>query len=408
MSQKLREEMLPRLRQRYLERGPQGRSKMLDEFCEQFGYSRKHAIKLLGGKAGWGGDPLVRKGRPPVYGPEVAEVLWKVWEWSEQPSSNRLVVLLPLWLPSFEVEFGRLPRKVKQGVLRISAAQAGRLLAPKKSLEERRHRCGTKPGGLLKNQIPIRTQHDEVTAPGWLEADTVAHCGGSLEGDFVWSVTFTDIFSGWTCMRAIWNKGQAGVVEATRDVESLLPFNLEGFDCDNGSEFLNWHLLRYLQDNREQKVHFTRSRPYKKDDNGHVEQKNWTHIRQLLGYGRLEDPVLVEKINRIHKEIWEPLNNFFLPSAKLIKKTRAGGKVTRKHDEPKTPCDRLLESKHVSKATKAMLRKKRKALNPFQLKRELEKALKEVLEYAHPARRPTASLPDGLKNSTKKNMVPVS
>ena len=408
MSQKIREEMLPRLRQRYLERGREGRSKMLDELCEQFGYSRKHAIKLLGGKAGWGGDPSVRKGRPPVYGPEVVEVLWKIWIWSEQPSSNRLVALLPLWLPSYETEFGRLPRKIKQHVLHISPAQVGRLLAPRKALEERRHRCGTKPGGLLKNQIPIRTSHDEVTAPGWLEADTVAHCGGSLEGDFVWSVTFTDIFSGWTCMRAIWNKGEAGVVHATRDVEALLPFKLEGFDCDNGSEFLNWHLLRYLQEGRDQKVHFTRSRPYKKDDNGHVEQKNWTHIRQLLGYGRLEDPALVDKINRIHKEIWEPLNNLFLPSAKLIRKTRVGGKVTRKHDDPQTPCDRLLESKDVSAATKTKLRKMRKQLNPFELKRELERALKEVLEHAHPARRPTASLPNGQKKGTKKKATPVS
>ena len=408
MSQKVREEMLPRLRQRYLVRGPGGRSQMLDELCEQFGYSRKHAIKLLGGQAGWGGDPQVRKGRPPVYGPEEVEVLWQIWKQAEQPCGKRLAALLPLWLPAYEREQGRSPVRRRKKLLQISAAQVDRVLAPRKATDERRRRCGTKPGGLLKHQIPIRTRHDEATAPGWLEADTVAHCGGSLEGSFIWSVTYTDIYSGWSCMRAVWNKGEAGVVEATRNVEERLPFSLEGFDCDNGSEFLNWHLYRYLRGRRKRKVHFTRSRPYKKDDNGHVEQKNWTHIRQLLGYARLEDPTLVEKINRIHIQFWEPLNNYYLPSSKMTHKTRHGSKVTRKHDEPMTPCDRLIQSPDVKETTKKALRRERRQLNPFQLKRELEMALKEVLEHAHPARRPTGSLPDGHGNGTKRTTTPVS
>ena len=408
MSKKVREEMLPRLRLRYLGRGPEGRSKMLDELTEQFGYSRKHAIKLLGGHAGWGGDPSVPKGRPPIYGEEVVEILWYIWQHAEQPCGKRLTPVLRYWLPAYEREQGPLTPSLKKRVLSVSPAQVDRLLAPRKARDERRRRCGTKPGGLLKNQIAIRTNHDEITSPGWLEADTVAHCGGSLEGTFIWSVTYTDIYSGWTSMRAIWNKGEAGVVEATRSVESSLPFALEGFDCDNGSEFLNWHLYHYLKDERKQPVHFTRSRPYKKDDNGHVEQKNWTHIRQLLGYGRLEDASLVEEINRIHQEIWEPLNNYFLPSAKLIGKTRVGAKVARRHDEPMTPCDRLLESPDVAKATQRNLRRMRKELNPFELKRQLEASLKRVLEYAHPARRPTGSLPDGHKNATKNTTTPVS
>lgn len=408
MSQKVREEMLPRLHQRYAGRGPEGRSKMLDELCEQFGYSRKHAIKLLNAKAGWGGSPAVRKGRPPVYGSEVTEVLWRIWQMAEEPCGKRLAAVLRLWLPAYQQEYGSLPAAVKKNVLGISPAQIDRLLAPRKAKDERRRRCGTKPGGLLKNQIPIRTTHSEVTAPGWLEADTVAHCGGSLEGDFIWSVTYTDIYSGWTAMRAIWNKGEAGVVDATRDVEKKLLFALEGFDCDNGSEFLNWHLLRYLQENRTHKVNFTRSRPYKKNDNGHVEQKNWTHIRQLLGYGRLEDPRLVAEINHIHTTIWEPLNNYFLPSSKLIKKTREGAKVTRRHDQPMTPCDRLLASDALPVSTKRQLRKTRKSLNPFALKRQLEIALKRVLENAQPARRPTGSLPDGPKTATSTITTPVS
>lgn len=408
MSQKVREEMLPRLRQRYLGRGPEGRSRMLDEICEQFGYSRKHAIKLLGGQAGWGGDPGVRKGRPPVYGEEVVAVLWVLWEHAEQPCGKRLRALLPLWLPAYEREYGSIDRNLRQKLMTVSPAQIDRLLAPRKAQDERRRRCGTKPGGLLKNQIPIRTDHDDITGPGWLEADTVAHGGGSMAGDFIWSVTFTDIDTGWTSMRSIWNKGEAAVVAATRDVEERLPFPLRGFDCDNGSEFLNWHLVSYLRDNRKQSVPFTRSRPYKKDDNGHVEQKNWTHIRQLLGYGRLEDPCLVDAINQLHRDIWEPLNNLFLPSSKMIRKTRMGGKVRRVHDKPMTPCDRLLLCDAISKRVKRKLKKQRKALNPFALKADLEKKLADILAHAHPARRPTGSLPDGTQKCNHNNKQPVS
>ncbi len=408
MSQKIREEMLPRLRQRYLARGREARSKMLDEFCEPFGYSRKHAIKLLGGRVGWGGDPTVRKGRPPIYGPAVVEVLECVWKHAEQPCGKRLVALLPDWLPAYEATRGRLDQKTRRLLEQVSPAQVDRLLLPLKAHEERRSRMGTKPGGLLKNQIPIRTRHDEVDRPGWLEADTVAHCGGSMAGDFIWSVTLTDICSGWTCLRAVWNKGEAGVVDAIQDVEQRLPFALEGFDCDNGSEFINWHLLRYLRERDDHPVHFTRSRPYKKDDNGHVEQKNWTHIRQLLGYGRLEDPGLVEQINRLHREVWEPFNNFFLPSSKLVDKTRVGAKVRRQHDAPRTPCDRLLDCPSIPDEVKRSLRKTRSQLNPFDLKEQLEKRLEKILRHAHPARRPPDSLPDGAKNTTINNNPPVS
>lgn len=408
MSQHTREEMLPRLRQRYLKRSREGRTKMLDEFCEQFGYDRKHAIKLLGGKAGWGGDPRVPKGRPPIYGPEVAEVLWEIWKLSEQPCGKRLCALLPLWLPAYEDWKGRLTPQTRKNVLSISPAQADRLLKPRKAEEERRSRCGTKPGGLLRSQIPIRTRHDDVDAPGWLEADTVAHCGGSMEGDFIWSVTFTDIHTAWTCLRATWNKGEAGVVAGLEDVEERLPFALQGFDCDNGSEFLNWHLLRYLRDRQEGPVHFTRSRPYKKDDNGHVEQKNWTHVRQLLGYGRLEDPSLVKQINDLYVDVWEPLNNFFLPNTKLVGKTRTGGKLSREHDTPMTPCDRLLCCPEIPRKIKQELRRVRKNLNPIELKAELERRLEPILRHAHPARRPPGSLPDGRENATTSTQQPVS
>ena len=235
----------------------------------------------------------------------------------------------------------------------------------------------------------------------------MAHCGTSLEGDFVWSVTYTDIFSGWTSQRAVFNKGASGIVAATREVEAALPFELLGFDCDNGSEFLNWHLVRYFQE-RPRKVGFTRSRPYHKDDNGHVEQKNWTHVRQLLGYDRLEDPELCEAINTLYRDLWEPLHNYFCPSAKLVNKERHGAKVQRRHDQPTTPCDRLLACEHISAAAKKKLIATRKALNPFELARQIEAALRPILQRALRSSRPTGSLHSGHAEATSAPLTSVS
>ena len=402
MSQKIREEMLPRLRQRYANRGREGRSRILEEVCEQWGYSRKHAIKLLGAKAGWGGDPGVRKGRPLKYGPEVEAVYWRLWKAAEQPCGKRLAALRELWLPHYEKEYGKLAKPLREKVLKISPAQIDRLLAPRKARAGGKGRSGTKPGGLLKNQIPIRTSNWDISRPGFLEADTVAHCGNSLEGDFIWSVTYTDIHSGWTAHRAVWNKGAHGIVAATREVEGELPFELQGFDCDNGSEFLNYHLLYYFQ-KRTRPVGFTRSRPYHKDDNGHVEQKNWSQVRQLLGYDRLEDPELVAEINALYREVWNPLHNYFSPCMKLVSKDRQGAKVKRRHDRPQTPCERLLASEHLGAQAKGELRAQRARLNPFELQRQLEERLRRVLHRARCYSRPTGSLhtePDAAKTPT--------
>lgn len=389
MSQRTREELLPRLRLSYAQRSREGKSRMLDEFCEQWRCHRKHAIKLLGGRVGWGGRVGSKRGAPKRYGEEVVSVVEAIWRAAEQPCGKRLKALLPLWLPHYEAGRGRLGAKVRQKVLAISAAQIDRVLSSRKVSAH--GACGTRPGSLLRTHIPIRTDNFDIARPGFLEADTVAHCGGSLAGDFVWSITYTDICSGWTCQRAVWNKGSAGVVRATRQVEASLPFPLLGFDCDNGSEFLNWHLVRYFQQ-REQPVCFTRSRPYKKNDNAHVEQKNWSHVRQLLGYDRFEDPALCPLIDRLYRECWEPLNNFFMPNAKLIEKSRQGAKVKRRHDTPTTPCDRLLGSRHIDKQTKQRLRETRAGMNPFVLAQNMENQLHEILSRRLGSGRPTASL----------------
>jgi len=405
MSQKVRMDMLPRLRQRYAGRGRQGKSLMIDELCEQFGYSRKHAIKLLNARSGWGGEPGGRRGRPPKYEAATVEVLQRIWRAAEQPCGKRLKALLKTWLPHYEDEYGKLNASIGKQVRQISAAQIDRLLAPGKALGRGRGRCGTKPGSLLKTQIPIRTDHWDIDRPGYLEADTVAHCGGSLEGDFVWSVTYTDIHSGWTANRAVWNKGAHGIVTATQDVEDRLPFAILGFDCDNGSEFLNHHLVNYFTD-RKKKVGFTRSRPYQKNDNGHVEQKNWTHVRQLLGYQRLENPEQLRAINELYRDYWEPLHNYFLPSAKLSSKHREGAKYRRQHDAPQTPCERLLKSRGLSAKAKKELREKRASYNPFALGRELESRLRALLLPPLHSSRPPGSLRSGTAKGKQKRKQP--
>lgn len=404
MSQTIRKEMLPRLRQRYIQRGVQGKSVLITEVCEQWEYSRKHAIKLLNAKSGWGGDPRKKKGRPSHYGKGVEEVLWTIWKAAEQPCGKRLASMRELWLPYYEEAHGKLKSDIKEQVLTISAAQIDRLLASRK-VRSGKGRCGTKPGGILKTQIPIRSGNWDITRPGFLEADTVAHCKSSLQGDFIWSVTYTDIFSGWTSNRAVWNKGAIGIVEATRNVESKLPFEILGFDCDNGSEFLNWHLISYFTD-RPRKVCFTRSRPYHKNDNGHVEQKNWTHVRQLLGYERFDDESLLPIINEIYEEYWESLNNFFMPCMKLVKKERHGAKIKRQHDKPMTPCDRLLQSDYLSQEAKEKLQTKRATLNPFKLQQQLEQKLRQ-LHYLLRSIRPTDSL-NFASNAATLNITSVS
>src|SRR3990167_8935503 len=374
MSKTTRKEMLPRMRERYLRRGKKGKKVMIDDLCDQCNYSRKHAIKLLNAKAGWGGDPQKRKGRPPRYGKDTEKIVLKLWQVSEQTCGKRLKAMVPLWLPYYEKMYGQLKESIQEQVLSISAAQIDRILSPHKVMKGR---CGTKPGSILKTQIPIRTDNWDATQPGFLEADTVAHCGGSLAGDHIWSVTYTDIFSGWTVNRGVWNKGADGIVKATQSMEELLPFEILGFDCDNGSEFLNQHLIRYLQ-NRPIPIQFTRSRPYHSNDNAHVEQKNWTHVRQLFGYHRIEDKTLLDQMNALYKNESSLLHNYFYPATKLIDKHRIQSKIKKIHDKPQTPYQRLMASEHINAKQKERLTDIYKKLNPFELKKTQEIKLKNI------------------------------
>jgi len=335
-----REPQLDRLRQRDTGRHKQGKGRLLDELCEHYGYDRKYAIKLLRAA------PAPRRrtrGRdaPPRYAP-IHDVLTHIWQKAEQLCGKRLVSALPLWLPHYPKHFGALLPSQQKLRRAVSAATVDRLLADQRAAHTR-GLCGTKPGRLLRTQIPIQGEVWNEHRVGFLEADSVAHCGGSLAGDFVWSLTDTDLACTWTAGRAVWNKGATGVLAQTQDVEPRLPFAVPGFDFDNGSEWLNWHLLRFLQQPRlGVGVRVSRSRPYHADDNAHVEQKNWMWPRQLLGYGRLGAPHVVPLINAVYLEVWEPRHNFFLPSMKLRAKCpesfRGGCAATTRRRPPTTGC----------------------------------------------------------------------
>ncbi len=370
-----RTEELNRWQKRYERRNREGRSRMLDEFCEQYGYERKYAIKLLGNElpAASGKE---RSGPPCEYQP-LLEVVERIWSAAEQLCGKRLAPALGLWLPHYERHYGKLLACQRKLLGRISAATLDRMLANLKS-QELRGLCATRPGTLLRRQIPIAGEVWDERRPGFMEADSVAHCGGSLAGNFTWSLVYTCHASTWTEGRAVWNKGAAGIVEQTRDVEEHLPFELLGFDFDNGSEWLNWTLIKYLQV-RLKPIRLTRSRPYHKDDNAHVEQKNWMWPRQLLGYGRLEEPTAVPLINGVYKEAWGPLHNFFLPSMKLKNKWREGSRWVRRHDRPQTAYQRLMASEQISAKNKRALRDQFEALDPFELAQQVASRLKRIL-----------------------------
>ena len=383
MSEKSREEVLQTMRERYAGRGRKGRTKLIDEFCELCGYERKYAIKLLRGQRRKFGVKASKAGSKPKYGEDERAVLKPIWLAAEQPCGKRLKAALPLWLPHYEAEHEGIEDDLRVRLLALSAATIDRLLAPVRVSMGNRSRCGTRPGTLLRKDIPVRTEHWDVAGPGWMEADTVAHCGESMAGDFCWSVTVTDVHTQWTETRAIWNKGQHEVRGRIEQIEKTLAFPILGFDSDNGGEFLNWHLRDYFLE-REKPVAFTRSRPYRKNDNARVEQKNWTHVRQLVGYGRLGDPAQAQWLNDLYAKEWGWFRNFFCPAMKHLRTEVEGSRKKRVYDKPQTPFERLKASPGVDPKQIERLEKLKATLNPFRLKESIEKKLRRVLRAPSP------------------------
>ena len=375
MSLSAKREYLAKIHGRYGRAGRLHKTRILDEFCHNCGYHRKAALRLLNRPLQ--GACRKRPGPKPTYDPgQLLPVLKFIWLESDQPCSKLLKAALPAWLAHYPESAPAISDTIREKLLAISPAQIDRLLKPARVRYPRKGLCATRPGTLLRRQVPTRGGPPDTSKPGTVEVDTVAHCGDTTAGDYANSLTFTELYSGWTENRAVWNKSSHAILGQVRQLEGQVPFTMTGFHSDNGSEFLNWPLYEYLT-GRPLKVPWTRSRAYRKNDNAHCEQKNWTRVRQLLGYERFEHPELVALINNLYSQEWSLLTNHFRPTFKLLKRDKRGSKTVRIYEkQPKTPYQRLLESPDVPEATKRRLQAEHSRLDPFALKKGIEQKLR--------------------------------
>lgn len=367
----------------YQRSGKKEKTAILNRFVEATGYNRVYAARVLrthGRRRHLGkgvvaqGDAagVFKRGRGREYGPELIEPLAKIWENLDYLCGKRLAPGLPGAVESLErhgeIELGE---EEREKLLRMSASTIDRLLSGKRAESVLKGRSGTKPGTLLKSQIPIRTfaEWDEEK-PGFVEIDLVAHEGGCGSGDFTQTLDVTDIHTGWSEQAAVLNKAQIWVFEALLEIRSRLPFPLLGIDSDNGGEFINHHLWEYCE---QEGITFTRSRPHRKNDNCFVEQKNYSIVRRAAGYGRYVGERAVENLNQLYALI-RLRTNFFLPSMKLVEKQRVGSRVRKKYDDPKTPYQRVLESPGMKEEIKEALREQYHDLDLADLNRKILKA----------------------------------
>jgi hypothetical protein len=373
-----RQAITKEMAQRYRRASKRERGRMLDELCALTGYNRSYAARLLRAKAR--GRPPRRKqkrrGRGPLYGPELMAPLTKVWATLGGICGKRLAAVMGTTVAALE-RHGELELtdEARAQLLAMSAATIDRLLAAKRRRLRLTGMAHTKPGSLLKSQIPVRTFAEwDQGRPGFVEIDLVGHEGGDARGEFAYSLCVTDVASGWTEVRVVRNRARRWTFEALLDVRACLPFALLGIDSDNGGEFINHHLASWCA---EQKLTFTRSRAYEKNDSCYVEQKNWSVVRRETGYGRYDTEAERELIAAIYADL-RLYVNFFLPSVKLLAKQRTGAKVYKRYDKAATPHERLLALEALDEATAARLEDEYLALNPAALRRRLTEREKKL------------------------------
>jgi hypothetical protein len=388
MSRKSKWDYLRAIYFRYQKVSKPLRSRILEEFCQVCNYNRKYAIRLLSGPPPQK-TKTYPKGRRPIYGAKMVLALAAIWEAAGYPCSTRLKALLPLWLP-WAIKRLTLSAETQKQLLSISPATIDRRLKPKKRQLKNRLYGRTKPGTLLKHHIPIKTDSWNVKTPGFTETDLVSHSGNSASGEFIHSLNVTDIFSTWVESRAVMGKSQIGVLDAMKDIKHALPFTFLGIDSDNGSEFINYHLKTFCDQN---KIQFTRGRPYKKDDNAHIEQKNWTHVRKIFGYERYDSKQALQAMNDLYRNELRILQNLFLPSMKLSEKTRVGSRLKRHYDKPQTPLERLFNCPQADPAKIQELKTLRDRTDPFELSKRIEQKLQRIYQMANHRTSPTLKAP---------------
>ncbi len=372
MRVKERYELARELRDRYAAGGRRERSEILDGFCLATGYERKHAIKVLRGRD----RKPVPRGRPRQrrYGLEFRQALKVCWEASGYICSQRLQPFLPELLPLLQ-RHGHLPRTaaVERLLLRASIATVERTLVPLRRGLVARRLSQTKPGTLLRRQIPVVVgQWRALDRPGYLEIDLVSHSGELAAGEWVHTLCATDLSTGWTERVPVMGKGEHGILVAIQRIREQLPFPLLGLHPDSGSEFLNWHLFRYCQ---TQRIAISRSRPDHKNDNAHVEQKNWTLVRRLIGYQRLDTPAQLTWLDRLYHDLLRPYNNCFQPVMKLIRKETVGHRTRKVYDRPTTPLQRLLLTGAADADKITALVGLYTGVSPLTLKRQIDRRL---------------------------------
>lgn len=373
MSQRSKRELHAQVQTRYLKASKAEKQTILDEFTANTGYHRKYAIRVL--KHGYLRRLRKPKGRTALYCGEVVQALEQIWEIYGRICSKRLHPYLPEGIKVLERcgELQLVP-ETKTLLLQISRSSIDRCLAPAR-FHQPHGRGTTKPGSLLKKQIPIRTFADwDEDQPGFLEIDCVAHCGEDISGQFLYTLTCTDICTGWTETLALPRRSQEAVCDAIESMRQGLPFALLGIDSDNGGEFINDLLYRYCLN---EQLTFTRSRPYQKNDQAHVEQKNWSVVRHLIGYDRLESDEQLALLQSIYQD-WRLYVNFFQPVLKLSHKERIASKVIRKYDSARTPYQRLLERDDIALPSKAHLLNLYLSLNPAELRRRTDQKVLQL------------------------------
>ena len=375
-SYQARMEYVKEVEPRYHRSSKSEKSRILEEFCRVNRYNRKYAIRLLNGAPPT--KQVIRRQRSPIYSNETIRIAEAIWKFSGFLCGQRLKEAISIWLPAARKRFGISP-EVEQQLLAISPRQLDNRLKAKKQMWKKRFYSTTRPGSMLKRMIPIRTSNWDIRKPGFLEIDLVAHCGNSLSGTFVYTLDATDIRTGWTERVAVLGKGQHGILEGIKAIKSVLPFRLKGIDSDNGDEFINYHLLNFCLDSRP-KIQFTRGRPYKKNDNPHIEQKNRTHVRQVFGWDRYDSELARDAMNDLYANELRLLQNLFQPSMKLIRKRRVGCKVTRIYDQPRTPFQRVLDSGEGDPEQVKILTQLVAAIDPFDLSEQIDFKLDRIFE----------------------------
>ena len=379
MSPQSKKEYRKALGLRYQKASRKQKSQILNEVCANLGFNRKYAVRWLRNwKPSRRRKPKNKPGPKPQYQhPDFLKALKEIWIGTNLICSKRLKAAIPDWIGHYQQAYGFLQPEILKKLLRISPSTMDQVLKPIRHLYRGKGRCTTKPGLLLKHHIPIKTNQWDESRPGFLETDTVAHCGTTVEGHYAVTTNTVDIATNWSEQRATYGKGFRDIANQIKNIEKSLPFPILGFDCDNGKEFLNSFLMNYFL-GRKSPIQFTRSREYQKNDNAHVEGKNYTHVRQWLGYRRFENPEIVDSLNDLYKNEWRLYHNFFIPSVKLMSKERVASKTIKHHDKPKTPYQRILESKHIPKQTKEQLKTIFKTLNPFKLKKTIDEKIAKI------------------------------